>query len=131
MTFTIEQKLPSLNDYTYACRSNAYKGNQFKREVEGIIGWYIKKALANKSVQSTKEPCIIVVEWHKKDKRMDVDNIHSSIKFILDAMKKYGIIPDDSRRYVKQIYQTVIDDTEEYCVVKICNTEGVSLVTSQ
>lgn len=125
--FIIKQKLPSLNDYTMACRSNKYAGAKFKKDIEEVIGWSIRQALTSKTLKPTNEPSIIVIEWHKKDKRMDVDNIHSSVKFILDTMQKHKIIPNDNRKYIKQIYQEIIDDKEEYCLVKICKCDSVIL----
>ena len=42
--FVIEQKLPTLNEYTLACRGNKYTGAKSKKDIENTIGWYIIKA---------------------------------------------------------------------------------------
>ena len=45
----------------------------------------------------------------ERTKRRDADNIQSSAKFILDALKSCGVIKDDSRRYVTQVYHKIVD----------------------
>lgn len=117
--FTIEGKLPSLNDVIAKNRTNRYVGADFKKKIETSIGWAIKKA----KLKPIETPCVIEIEWHEATKRRDVDNIHSSVKFILDALVKNGILKNDSRRYVKQIYHEVIDDTTDFVVVKIKECE--------
>lgn len=114
-SFVIEGKLPSLNEVIRENRSNRYAGAKLKKEIDTLIGWTIKKA----KLTPVTNPCVIEVDWHEATKRRDVDNIHSSVKFILDALVKNGILKNDSRRYVKQIYHKVIDDTANYVVVRI------------
>ena len=113
--FIIKDKLPSLNDVIEKNRTNRYAGAKLKRDIETCIGWAIKEA----ALKPITNPCVIEIEWHEATKRRDVDNIHSSVKFILDALVKNGILKNDSRRYVKQIYHTVVDNTTNYVVVRI------------
>lgn len=115
MEFIIRDKLPSLNDVIAKNRTNRYVGAKFKKDIESRIGWAIKSA----KLKPITNPCVIDIEWHEATKRRDVDNIHSSVKFILDALVKNGILKNDSRRYVKQIYHNVIDDKTNYVVVRI------------
>lgn len=117
--FTIQAQLPSLNDYVKACRSHWSKGAQFKQDVETLIGWNIKQAKLKGNIKPVNEPCEIYIEWHEKTKRRDVDNIQSAQKFILDAMQKYDVIPNDSRKYIKQIYHKIIDDSKDFVVVEL------------
>lgn len=114
-SFTIEGKLPSLNETINENRSNRYAGAKLKKEIETLIGWAIKKA----KLTPIENPCVIEIDWHEATKRRDVDNIHSSVKFILDALVKNGILKNDSRRYVKQIYHQVIDDKTNFVIVRI------------
>ena len=109
--FTIKQKLPSLNDYIDVCRRNKYQAAQFKTEVEEVIGWAIKQAQAKGELKPTDKPIVVQFEWHEKTQRRDADNIAAAKKFILDAMQKFNIIPNDNRKYVKEFYDRVIDDT--------------------
>ena len=117
--FIIKEKLPSLNDVISENRANRYAGAALKKEIEAVIGWAIKGALQTKTLRPITNPCVIEVDWHEATKRRDVDNIHSSVKFILDALVKNGILQNDGRKYVKQIHHTVIDDTKNYVVVRI------------
>ena len=126
-TFIINEKLPSLNDVIAKNRSNRYEGAKFKKGIETYIGWAIKEAVLAKVLKPATNPCVIEIEWHEATMRRDVDNIQSSQKFILDAMVKNGILQNDSRRYVKQIYHKVIDDNSNYVVVRIIE-EGGTLI---
>lgn len=117
-SFVIEGKLPSLNEVIRENRSNRYAGAKLKKEIETLIGWAIKKA----KLTPITTPCVIEIEWHEATKRRDVDNIQSSQKFILDAMVKNGVLKNDSRRYVKQVYHNVIDDDKNLVVVWIKET---------
>lgn len=115
----IKHKLPSLNDYTAACRSNKYVGAKFKQEVEEVIGWAIKQALTSKSLHKPKAAVMVRFEWHERTKKRDADNIASAKKFILDALVKSGVLVDDSRKYVKGFYDTIIDDKEDFVIVEL------------
>lgn len=119
MEFIIKEKLPSLNETISVNRANRYAGAKLKKDIETSIGWAIKAA----ALKPITNPCVINIEWHEATKRRDVDNIQSSQKFILDAMVKCGILKNDSRRYVKQIYHNIIDDNENFVVVKIKEVE--------
>ena len=84
-----------------------------------MIGWAIKQALTMKTLKLITNPCVIYIDWHEATKRRDVDNIQSSQKFVLDAMVKNGVLKNDNRRYVKQIYHEIVDDKKDFVVVKI------------
>lgn len=118
-TFTIKRKLPSLNEVIAKNRANRYYGAKFKADIEEAIGWDIKQALTIGSLKPIKTPCEIHIEFHEATKKRDADNIQSSQKFILDAMVKNGVLQNDSRRYVKQIHHTIVDDKSDFVVVVI------------
>lgn len=118
--FVIKTKLPSLNEVIAKNRANKYMAAQFKRDIETEIGYYIKQALTIGRLKPMGEtPCVIYIDWYERTKRRDCDNIQSSQKFILDALQQQGIIKNDSRKYVKQIYHTVNDATDDYVVVRL------------
>ena len=114
----INAQLPSLNEYQSACRSHWSKGAAFKKDIEELIGWSIIQSLSKKTLCRVDKPCEIFIEWHEKTKRRDVDNIQSAQKFILDALQHHNIIKNDSRKYVKQIHHTIIDDKSDFVVVR-------------
>lgn len=117
--FLIKHKLPSLNEWWYAIARNKYIGSKFKQEVEEVIGWAIKQALTSKSLRKPSGAVIIRFEWHERTKKRDADNIASAKKFILDALVKNGVLEDDSRKYVKGFYDTIIDDKEDFVIVEL------------
>lgn len=117
--FVIKQKLPSLNDYTAACRANKYVGAKFKAEVEEVIGWAIKQALTSKSLRKPSGAVMVRFEWHERTKKRDADNIASAKKFILDALVKMRVLEDDSRKYVKGFYDVIVDDKEDFVIVEL------------
>lgn len=120
MEFVISEKLPSLNEYVNACRKHWAVGSKMKKDTDELIRTYIIEAIYKKQVYATAQSCNIYFEWHEKDKRRDVDNIQSGQKFILDALQETGIIVNDSRKYVKQIFHEIIDDEKTFVV---CNIE--------
>ena len=111
--------MPSLNEYTAACRSNPYVGAKFKKEVEEVIGWEIKQAVTSKTLTPPKGCVMLRFEWHERTKRRDADNIASAKKFILDALVTNGILKDDSRKYVKGFYDVIIDDKTDFVRVEL------------
>lgn len=117
--FTIEERLPGLNEYTRACRSHWSKGSDFKRRVEETIIWYIKAARGRGMLRPTSGRVVLHIEWHESDMRRDVDNIVFAKKFILDAMQKAGIIPNDNRKHVAGVFDEIIDDNFDYVRVTL------------
>ncbi len=111
--------MPSLNEYTASCRSNAYKGAKFKSDIEEAIGWSIRRALASRTLQKPTGAVLVKFEWHEKTKKRDADNIAFSKKFILDALVKMRVLEDDSRKYVKGFYDTIIDDKSDFVIVEL------------
>lgn len=87
----IPLKLPSCNTYINECRKNRYAAATMKRETEEMIGWFIKY------LTPVEKPCIIHFTWIEKHLNRDADGVTFGKKFILDAMVKCGVLPDDSR----------------------------------
>ena len=90
-------KLPSLNEYVNACRSNPYVGAKMKKDSEELIGWFIKK------IVPFRNPVEVSFTWVEPNRRRDVDNIAFGKKFILDALVKNGVLQDDSQKYVRAL----------------------------
>lgn len=117
--FTVHAKLPSLNEVIRKDRTNKFAGAVYKKETEKIIARYIKKALETGELKPVSEPCNVRIDWYEKTKRRDADNIQSSQKFILDALVSNGVLPDDNRKYVMQIYHRIHDSDENKVSVTI------------
>lgn len=118
--FTIQEKLPSLNEYVNVNRRNRYAGANFKEDVEEIIGMYIQQGLSSGTLTPMDDtPCEVHIDWYERTKKRDVDNIQSSQKFILDALQKNGVLKKDSRKFVKQVHHMVYDADLDYVVVRL------------
>lgn len=126
-SFIIKAKLPSLNEYVKACRTNRYKGASFKRDVEEVIGWAIKQALTKGTLKPTQKPCKVLFEWHEKTTRRDCDNIASAKKYILDAMQQQGIIVNDNQKYIKGFTDVFFKDVSDYVVVTLTECDKPAL----
>lgn len=114
----IEGRLPSFNDYISEYRRNKYCDAKYKETTEEVIGLYIRVAVRNGKLQPVTNPCCAHIEWHEGAKR-DIDNIQSGQKFIFDALQKNGILPNDSQRWVTQIYHKVVRDKNEFVRVRL------------
>lgn len=128
-TFTIKRKLPSLNDVIEKNRANKYFGAKFKADIEEAIGWDIKQALTQRTLKPITEPCDILIDFYESTMRRDADNIQSAQKFILDSMVKNGILKNDNRRWVKQIYHRIHDDSEDWIAVTIKSAGLMKILT--
>lgn len=95
-TLIITGSLPSLNEYTRACRGNKYAGANMKKAAEEIITCEIKQQLKKPFVGKVK----LAFRWYCKDRRQDLDNICFAKKFILDALVRNKTIEADGWRCV-------------------------------
>ena len=93
-TCEIDMKLPSLNDYVRACRSNRFQGSKMKKDLESQIGFYIA------TLPRFDVPVKIHFHWVEGTRRRDYDNVAFAKKFILDSMVKAGKLADDNRKCV-------------------------------
>lgn len=91
---TIRGKLPGLNEYIEACRTNSKKGNRMKQNAERMIAAQVGR------MEPVRERCTVHLIWHEKDRRRDPDNVAFAKKFLLDALQHCGKIPNDSSRYI-------------------------------
>lgn len=117
--FVISEKLPSLNEVINLNRSNRFAASKQKKHLQEVIGEYIIDALEHKHLQRMRKACEIYMEFTEENHRRDVDNVQSAQKFILDAMVEYGILENDSPKYVKQIYHKIAYGDHYSCRVEI------------
>jgi Holliday junction resolvase RusA-like endonuclease len=121
MRFTIQGRLPSLNDYIKECRGNKYSANVFKAQVENGIIFAIRKA---KLKAPTKYPIKLKITWYEENKKRDCDNICFAAKFIQDALVKVGIIPNDGQKYINALeHEVLIDRTSPRIEVELIERE--------
>lgn len=88
----IHGRLPGLNEYIAAERTNKYAAAKIKKDAEALIECAIKECLDG--VHFNK-PVIMHYTWYEENKKRDKDNISFAKKFIQDALVKCGIIDND------------------------------------
>ena len=114
--FEINEKLPSLNEYTKACRTNKFIGAKMKEETENIIWVYIKQQLKCSKIN---KPVKIHFTWAEENKKRDLDNICFAKKFILDALVKANVLENDTQNFVKGFTDNFEYNTENKVIVEI------------
>ena len=107
--FTINGRLDGLNDYTKSCRANRYGANAMKRKNEAKVIEGIKRARLKKAAHY---PINLYIIWYEPNRRRDVDNITFATKFIQDALVKFGILEDDSQKYIVGVLHRVLVDKD-------------------
>lgn len=115
--FVIKARLPGLNDVIEANRYSRYKGAALKKETDTLIRFVIRAAVNKGECWPVVLPAAVHLHFQERNMRRDLDNVFSSAKFILDAMKAEGIIRDDSQRYVRILaYSFEVGDADEITV---------------
>ena len=109
----IPMRLPSLNEYIRACRTNKYTGARMKNQVESELMWYIQR------LPKFENPIVIDFLWIEQNKKRDLDNVAFGKKFILDAMVKLGKLKDDNRRCVTAFRDSFAYDKESKIILTI------------
>ena len=94
----IQGRLPGLNEYTKACRTNPHAGNEMKREAQTTVMWYILSQMRGRRFT---RPVFMLFTFYEQDRRRDRDNVSSfARKVIQDALVKCGNLQDDGWDYV-------------------------------
>lgn len=110
---TIPYKFPSLNEYTNACRKNAYAGANMKKKVQNSIGYFINQ------LPVFENPIKIKFTWYEGNRKRDPDNVIFAKKFILDAMIECGKIKNDGRKQIKSFRESIVTGDEWKVVMEI------------
>lgn len=114
--FEIHRRLPSLNDYIHKINHNRYAGNKFKQDIQDEICWEIKAQLYGLKI---KKPVILNITWIEENKRRDVDNVYSTVKYIQDALVQMKVIQNDSRKYVVDVKHKIEYAKESKVIVEL------------
>lgn len=90
--FVIRGKLPGLNEYINAERTNKYKGAQMKRQCESVV----MRSARSLGKYRAEGPVYMIYHWYCEDRRKDKDNISSfGRKVIQDALVRAKILKND------------------------------------
>ena len=90
---TISGKLPGLNEYIRACRTNPHAGNKMKRNAEDYVLWQITQNIQDILIT---RPVILKYDFFEPNKKRDLDNIASfAMKVIQDVLVSAGVLAND------------------------------------
>lgn len=118
--FKIPFRLPSLNEYINACRTNPHAGAKMKREWQECVCNCILIAKSRKTLKKIENPCIVHFEFYEKSQRRDIDNVEAfAHKVILDAMVQMGIMANDNRNFVVGDTNKFFKSDKDYIIVYI------------
>lgn len=102
-------RLDGLNEYTTANRTVSYKGAKMKHKNEKHVSSFISYKMRNMDL---KYPISLKFCWYEKNRKRDPDNICFAKKFILDAMVKSHVLPNDSQKYIKEFHDLFYVDKD-------------------
>ena len=98
MKITLPDEFCDLNTYINAERRNRFLASKIKKEETERV-YYL--TIGKKLPIGVVFPLIIEITWYVKDLRKDADNIAFAKKFLSDGMVMSGLLPEDSRKYVR------------------------------
>lgn len=127
---TIPGRLPGLNEYTSACRSNWASGAKMKQDSQEIVEWAIYSKM--RRVRFTK-PVFMLFTFYERDKRRDRDNVASyARKVIQDALVKCGTLEDDGWDYITGYMDSFeVDSKNPRIVVEFIEQEAIKKRSKQ
>lgn len=92
MEFKIPFRLMGLNEYINLNRICKFEASSTKKELEEKIAFFLRGKVT--------EPVHITFVWFEPNRRRDKDNVAFGKKFILDALQKKGVLPNDNNKWV-------------------------------
>ena len=121
--FEIPLRLPGANEYITKSYSNRHKGNNFKKATERDIVMCIKA----RKLRYIKRPVFVKFVWFEATKKRDKDNVAFRKKFILDAMQKARILPNDDNNYIYGFADYFVYGEGQKVVVEIYDCDEVEI----
>lgn len=98
----IHDTFPSLNDYIEKERIHRLAGAKMKGEQTDRVAWQVKK------MGKFTKPVTIHFRWHEINRKRDPDNIIFAKKFVLDGLVVAGVLPNDTQKYIKGFYESIV-----------------------
>ncbi|WP_066689097.1 RusA family crossover junction endodeoxyribonuclease [Christensenella intestinihominis] len=92
MEFKIPFRLPGLNEFLRAAKGNKYQAARIKKCVDQDIALFLHGKV--------ERPVHVTFVWLEPNRRRDKDNVAFGKKFILDALQKKGVLPDDGNKWI-------------------------------
>jgi hypothetical protein len=102
--FTIQGRLPSLNEINSANRSHWGAGSRQKQKTDWLIMAQIPRCLKYLNLTNVT----VTFTWFDIHRRRDPDNVYSAQKFLLDSLVKTKVLQGDGQKHVKRIFHSEI-----------------------
>ena len=96
MKLIIHGELTDLNTYINKERTNRYAGAAIKEKETLRVFWECK----SQKIKKIEYPIWVEIQWYCKNKKKDPDNISFSKKFILDGLRKAGVLSNDGWKQI-------------------------------
>ena len=127
---TIPGRLPGLNEYTDACRTNPRAGARMKQTAQETVMWQILSQIRRCKFE---RPVFLLFTFYEQDRRRDRDNVSSfARKVIQDALVKCGTLHDDGWDYVTgYLDKFEVDKKNPRIVVEFIEQEVVAKCNKQ
>jgi len=119
--FTINGRLPCLNDYIKAINLNRHKGNKLKQDTEDIIIWQIRQQLRGLHIN---KPVILKYDFFEENRRRDLDNVSAfCMKVTQDSLVLAGVLDNDGWKnitgFTSQFYLDKDNPRIEVTIVEV------------
>lgn len=103
----IDGRLPGMNEFISAQRTNKYKGAKMKADGQHTCEIYVKKALRHTCIE---KPIRIHYCFYERNTKRDMDNISGfAHKVFQDALVCCGVIDNDG-------WKNIVGYTDDFCV---------------
>jgi len=117
--FVIPGRLCGANELRYADRSHWATGAKIRKEELELCCVAVRLAKAKQDSRFT-QPVSVYFQWIERNERRDLDNIMGGQKAILDALVVCGVIPDDSRKYIREIRHSFPPANKNNARIEVC-----------
>ena len=123
LKFTIDGKLPNLNDYIGAMNRNRHVGNRMKQENQQLVCWAIVNSELHQKAFRT--PVQISYHFYEPNKKRDKSNVAAfAIKVIEDALQQMGVIANDNWQGIGS-YSVFFETDKENPRIEVFITGGI------
>jgi len=129
---TLSFGLPGLNEIIAAAKIPT-RQRRGKRSIPGMAYASMKKKYTQKieaelvaqgCIPDTPYPAIVIeFEWIEGTHARDPDNARMGAKFVLDAMVNRGVIPNDTRKEVRILWDSYPDGKERAVIIRWSEAE--------
>lgn len=99
MKFIFPFRLSGTNDIIRLAAWNRFLGGKKRKEEKEMCAAYVRSQMKGKA----KGPVVIHIEWTEPNAKRDLDNICGGIKVIADSLVMCGVIPNDTRTWIRGI----------------------------